>query len=554
MSKTYDYYSDGMLRYSGDLTDNRLDRGYAYDHVGRVKQALSGAEARGGPATNDRPYNQGYKYDEFNHITRRTGLHWSGAVPTVTGTYSNDRNTNWQYDADGNLLVLNSPIGPIQYAVDAAGRPTRIIASTDTTVTYDGNGRKAKSVEIDNSVPSTTTIYSVRSSLLGGQVITELTDQGNKKRTFVYAGGSVLATQWAPGNGVQGENVEWEHRDPSGASFRVSNRFGDAVASFPESKIAELDPAGANMENTDPYLVFNPPPDTNESLVSYPNFGNPKDPYARYDIDGIAVSFDTFKMFDTPFLIKCQDCGQVTLRVTQSLNGTELFTVNLLASFRAYGDGSSGYVFDTAPLGGGGDTIAFSFASSFLPGDEPEKSGSSKTSTDFGQFVRSFEYFDPTSWQRHQTENEKAVARQRGLTKDLDDCDYRASTYLYQTLLKQDLDLKEVDSRRAAKSAGALIAGGGGSVLNDIGAFKWIDKIPVVGQTLTNLIPKFTVAMGPASGLTTGFIVWSYYNGGTLYDYMEPAERRLFKIAAAESTTMRRSCRKAARRRYRTSE
>ena len=56
ISKTYDYYSDGQLRFSSDLLDHKFDRFYSYDHMARLVQAFSGAEARGEPATDDRPY------------------------------------------------------------------------------------------------------------------------------------------------------------------------------------------------------------------------------------------------------------------------------------------------------------------------------------------------------------------------------------------------------------------------------------------------------------------------------------------------------------------
>lgn len=56
---------------------------------------------------------------------------------------------------------------------------------------------------------------------LGGQVLTEIESSGGKKRTFVYAGGSVLAWQvfYGPYPGVV-----WEHRDASNASFTTDAR------------------------------------------------------------------------------------------------------------------------------------------------------------------------------------------------------------------------------------------------------------------------------------------------------------------------------------------
>src|SRR5262249_1676451 len=49
MSLDYQYYDDGRFKYSHNLLDNRFDRSYEYDHVGRLTKALSGAEARGEP-------------------------------------------------------------------------------------------------------------------------------------------------------------------------------------------------------------------------------------------------------------------------------------------------------------------------------------------------------------------------------------------------------------------------------------------------------------------------------------------------------------------------
>ena len=55
ISKTYDYYADGRLRFSSDLLDHRFDRFYGFDHAARLKEAFSGAEARGEPPTTNRP-------------------------------------------------------------------------------------------------------------------------------------------------------------------------------------------------------------------------------------------------------------------------------------------------------------------------------------------------------------------------------------------------------------------------------------------------------------------------------------------------------------------
>ena len=103
MSKTYDYAATGQLRFSSDQLDHRFDRSYSHDHLGRLTEAFSGAEARGEPATSDRPYRQTFTYDGFSHLTNRTSNIWSNPYsmpPTLTPTTAH----GWAYDDEGNLL------------------------------------------------------------------------------------------------------------------------------------------------------------------------------------------------------------------------------------------------------------------------------------------------------------------------------------------------------------------------------------------------------------------------------------------------------------------
>jgi hypothetical protein len=96
--------------------------------------------------------------------------------------------------------------------------------------------------------------------VLGGKVMTEIDELGQKARGFVYLGNSVLA--WQQKSGAT-ESVLWEHRDASNASFRVTNS-NTPVNSI---KSGELDPLGTNAEISDPQ------PPTNWKS-SYPDFGS----------------------------------------------------------------------------------------------------------------------------------------------------------------------------------------------------------------------------------------------------------------------------------------
>jgi hypothetical protein len=140
----------------------------------------------------------------------------------------------------------------------------------------DGTGQQIKTSEItwdDESQTSTTeTKYYLRSSVLGGQVLTELSDL--ESRSYVYAGLAKLAWQTRSIYGAQ--FVFFEHSDPSGASART----------FSEQ---EFDPLGADTRNPPEQYV----PDEG-ALLSYGDSYNAANPAVAYTVDGIRVSADDF--------------------------------------------------------------------------------------------------------------------------------------------------------------------------------------------------------------------------------------------------------------------
>jgi YD repeat-containing protein len=246
ISKHYDYNADGRLRYSQDQLDNRFDRSYTYDHMGRVTEAFSGPMARGLADTTNRPYKQYYQYDALDHLTGRVGSRlWAGLSGGAFGThtYVNDRNTAWQYDNDGRLTSDTDS----QYTFDAAGRPIGVITdNSDQTYTYDGDGVKTKIVSTDTSTSEVTTIYQVTSSVLD-QVVTQLDQTGQKTRGFVYSNGQMLAWQQKSGST---ESVLWKHSDPGSASYRMTNNTGQTDTT--ESR--ELDHLGSDAGTSNPFV------------------------------------------------------------------------------------------------------------------------------------------------------------------------------------------------------------------------------------------------------------------------------------------------------------
>ena len=202
INKAYQYHADGSVKYSQDLLEARFDRSYGYDHASRISQAFSGAEARGQGPTNDRSYKETMTHDAFGHMSGSEKEHWALNGQPTTDSYVNNRHANWSYDADGNLLQSQNPY--ITYEYNAAGHMnhTNSDSRVDITQSFDGDGRILKRYEVDTiyqegqpPYTETSTLYQLRSSVLGGKVLTEIGSQGQKFRTYVYANGALLAWQ-----------------------------------------------------------------------------------------------------------------------------------------------------------------------------------------------------------------------------------------------------------------------------------------------------------------------------------------------------------------------
>jgi YD repeat-containing protein len=256
MGREYQYTSsststdnDGRVKYSKDLVSSNLDRTYTYDHVGRLQSAKAGVlqQSPGGTYYSG-PFEQSYSNNVWGNLTGR-GWRTFQSTWTPSGTYTypqwssysenyvNNRNTatGWQYDANGSLLTSTGEGVTRQYTYDSAGM---MLTSSETgkniTQGFDGDGQRVKFVE------NSTTTYYVRSSVLGGQTITEVDQSGTKKRGYVHARGMVIAKQ-------EGSQVLWDHSDVSGVSRRLTNSSGTVT-----SKV-ETDPLGTQVDDTANY-------------------------------------------------------------------------------------------------------------------------------------------------------------------------------------------------------------------------------------------------------------------------------------------------------------
>jgi RHS repeat-associated protein len=245
----YNYLNEktGRVSYAQSIYDSREDRSYEYDNVGRLAISHSGAEARAhvglGPwGTMDGPYSQGYDYDVWGNVTHRYG--WGGEVQGGTAGqssdhyyyYANNRRTDngFTYDSAGDLTFD----GGQHFTYDAAGRQT-YVDWTNLSQGYDGDGLRVK-----KSDSAAGTVYYLRSTVLGGQVVAELNSAGGWARGYVYSGSQLLA--------VQQNGVFFVHEDPITKSKRVTD-----VSGVVQSAV-ELDPYGGEVSSFSSNTAFQP--------------------------------------------------------------------------------------------------------------------------------------------------------------------------------------------------------------------------------------------------------------------------------------------------------
>lgn len=322
VDKEYEYYNDRRVKYSKDNRDERYDRSFNFDHVGRLARAMSGAEARGEGTTTDRPYNQFFTYDAFNHLAVHNSRHWSKTFPYISSDfYTNNRRNGWQYDADGNLVGDTSRT----FTFDAAARMSATSGGNISQV-FDGEGRRAKAIE-----PNLLTYYLV--SNVTGMLVATLDEIGNKKSGFVYALGGLMAEE------DQNGFVSFVHKDASAISVRKTHSITGL-----EIEANELDPQGADTELEDPYPDEPQYSGRNEGGPLYPGFGNVTRP-GNCTVDGIWMPCDmAYRMLGAGVAVQVPEDG-----LTRYNHETKQFEF-----FRAYGDGFSGYLpADARYLGNG---------------------------------------------------------------------------------------------------------------------------------------------------------------------------------------------------------
>ena len=315
MEWTYDYFNDGRLNFSHHSTENKWDRSFAYDHVGRLSEAKTNRLARGQSWDfwNPDPYEQTITYDAFNHSSRSGRLYRGN--PSDSGSYSNNRRVGagWTYDAAGNVTFDQS----YTHEFDAAGKNTFATSTamagdgsqqfpsepvTELTSTYDADGLSTKRFQVTRQnihdqltegnplvqvLTDYQTSYYLRSSVLGGQTVAEFSPDGSggllKRFVYIYAGGERIAKE-------TNDSVNFEHHNPGSDGWIVTNGNSSHRGAWRE----ERDPFGAELPMSDPFASEFSYPLQKWSEPLFLEGGDPFDYRGGMTIDGMPVSVAEF--------------------------------------------------------------------------------------------------------------------------------------------------------------------------------------------------------------------------------------------------------------------
>jgi RHS repeat-associated protein len=224
----YGYFGEntGRVTYAHDYNDYRSDRSYEYDQVGRLIKSETGDDARihigeSVSGFGAGSYHQQNSFDVWGNLTSRSGD--GGWLPNYNMNYVNNQmQVGRTYDAAGNFV--DDGWGQ-HFQYDAASRQTS--DGVHVGQAFDGDGLRARKVDYN-----VTTFY-LRSSILGGQVVSELDANGNWQRGYVSGGNEMIAIQ------SNSEGIRWVHADPITKKQRLTDSAGVTQS------VIDVDPWGA---------------------------------------------------------------------------------------------------------------------------------------------------------------------------------------------------------------------------------------------------------------------------------------------------------------------
>ncbi|HQU94327.1 MAG TPA: hypothetical protein PLK77_18670 [Pyrinomonadaceae bacterium] len=205
-------------------------------------------------------------------MTASTNMHWGEtswqSIPFDQETdFENNRiqKPGWEFDADGRNTKAISDSSEITLTTfDAAGRVIERNSGGSVSWTYyDGNGSPLTSKSTEEQK------YQIRSSVLGGKVVTQVWGNGKKYRSYVRGIGNQTAVQtaYAASNATLSESVLFEYSDTFGMSYRTTDKNAAAVAvgDGGEGSPIETDPLGGSVGTSTPYIeepiIYQPEPE-----------------------------------------------------------------------------------------------------------------------------------------------------------------------------------------------------------------------------------------------------------------------------------------------------
>src|SRR5437764_3449923 len=181
--------------------------------------------------------------------------------------------------------------------------------------------------ESDNSCHTTETRYYVRSSVLGGRVVSEFTPTSNWHQSFVFAGNQLLAIQTGAGSD---RYVAFKHQSPSGSTEWDSNPAGT------KNNSVELDPLRVQMAGT--FTADDDSCDRSENIPNiFQKFGDANRLDSGCTIDGVdARCSEALQLLNADAGAPCPG-GNCGARVVGGR--LRLFDWSRVNSFQSYGIG-----------------------------------------------------------------------------------------------------------------------------------------------------------------------------------------------------------------------
>jgi len=193
-------------------------------------------------------------------------------------------------------------------------RPLGGNAST-VSQTNDADGQLVKRTYTYAGNPPSN-IYYLRSTVLGGKILTEYSHSGGWTKDYIYLGDEVIATKDAT-------SVNWRHQDPL-----TGSRGESSIQGYYAQKV-EPDPMGVDVGLADPWSFPPEAPHEPEIASLDPGF-----PTGRCRVEGMIFDCNQARrLFQEHNASECPnaDCGPHLVTVTQSRNGKTIAESSYLA-------------------------------------------------------------------------------------------------------------------------------------------------------------------------------------------------------------------------------